>query len=82
MLRGASAHAVDELRERGPTVRLAARDWLFRAGELGLLTGARRSASVRAVRESRLLELVEADGGFALSVARALARQLQASGGF
>ena len=125
MLRGASAHAVDELRDRGRTVRLAARDWLFRAGEpadrlfvvvsgrlqvlaaddgcvlrevgsgaalgeLGLLTGAPRSASVRAVRDSRLLEidaehfvrLVETDGGFALSVARELARQLQASGGF
>jgi NTE family protein len=125
MLRGASAHAVDELRERGRTIRLAARDWLFRAGEpadrlfvvvsgrlqvlagdderllrevgsgaalgeLGLLTGAPRSASVRAVRDSHLLEvdaehfvrLVEVDGGFALSVARELARQLQASGGF
>jgi NTE family protein len=59
-------------------------------GELGLLTGSARSASVRALRDSRLLEidaecfvqLVEGDGGFALSVARELARQLQASGGF
>ena len=59
-------------------------------GELGLLTGSARSASVVALRDSRLLEidaehfarLVEEDGGFALSVARELARQLQASGGF
>ena len=58
-------------------------------GELGLLTGSERSASVRAVRDSRLLaldaesfvRLLEIDGGFALSVARELARQLQASGG-
>src|SRR5688500_14834600 len=58
-------------------------------GELGLLTGSVRSASVRAVRDSRLLaldaesviRLLEVDGGFALSVARELARQLQASGG-
>ena len=58
-------------------------------GELGVLTGAPRSASARAVRDSRLLELdagsftrlVAADGAFALSVARELARQLQASGG-
>jgi NTE family protein len=59
-------------------------------GELGLLTGSARSAGVRAVRDSRLLEidaeqftrLVEEDGRFALSVARELARQLQQSGGF
>ena len=58
-------------------------------GELGLLTGSARSASVRAVRDSRLLELdaarfcrlVEEDAGLALSIARELARQLQASGG-
>ena len=123
LLRGASAHAVEELRSGGRETLLAAREWLFRAGEpsdrlflvlsgrlqaladdghvlrevgpgaalgeLGLLTGQPRSASVRALRDSRLLEidaarfthLVEADGGFALSVARELARQLQASGG-
>ena len=58
-------------------------------GELGLLTGTERSASVRAVRDSRLLvldaesfvRLLELDSGFALAVARELARQLQASGG-
>ncbi len=68
------------LREVGPGAAL---------GELGLLTGSPRSADVRAVRDSRLLELdarsflrlVEGDGGFALSVAQELARQLQASGG-
>ena len=68
------------LREVGPGAAL---------GELGLLTGSPRSADVRAVRDSRLLELeagsflrlVEGDGGFALSVARELARQLQDSGG-
>jgi NTE family protein len=68
------------LREVGPGAAL---------GELGVLTGTARSAGVRAVRDSRLLELdaasfvrlVESDGGFALSVARELARQLQESGG-
>jgi NTE family protein len=68
------------LREVGPGAAL---------GELGLLTGSERSASVRAMRDSRLLaldadsvvRLLELDGGFALSVARELARQLQASGG-
>ena len=68
------------LREVGPGAGL---------GELGLLTGSERSASVRAVRDSRLLaldaesfvRLLELDGGFALSVSRELARQLQASGG-
>ena len=122
LLRGASAHAVDELRERGRTVRLAAREWLFRAGEpadrlfvvvsgrLQVLAGddgrpargrerrrARRArapdrraalglrargAGLAAARDRRgaFVRLVEADGGFALSVARELARQLQASG--
>ena len=68
------------LREVGPGAAL---------GELGLLTGSVRSASVLAVRDCRLLELdaehflrlVRADGGFALSIAQELARQLQASGG-
>jgi predicted acylesterase/phospholipase RssA len=58
-------------------------------GELGLLTGAPRSASVQAVRDSTLLqlgrdrfiELMELDGRFAAAVARELAAQLQASGG-
>ncbi len=123
LLRGASEQAVAQLRDAGVERWLAARDWLFRAGEpadrlfvvlsgrlqaidvegrvlrelgagaalgeLGLLTGSARSASVRAVRDCRLLEidaerfgrLVEEDGGLALSIARELARQLQASGG-
>jgi NTE family protein len=58
-------------------------------GELALLTGSRRSATVEAVRDSELLELdaevfhalLERDSGFAIAVARALALQLQASGG-
>ncbi len=123
LLRGASASAVEQLRDAGSERRVAARDWLFHAGEpsdklfvvltgrlqavdadgrvlrelgvgaalgeLGLLTGSPRSASVRAVRDCRLLEidaehfarLVEEDGGLAASIARELARQLQASGG-
>jgi predicted acylesterase/phospholipase RssA len=124
LLRGASEHAIAQLRAGGREMRVSARDWLFRAGEpadrlfvvlsgrlqvlapedgrllrevgsgavlgeLALLTESARSASARAVRDSRLLEidaerfiwLVEEDGGFALSVARELARQLQESGG-
>src|SRR6188508_679740 len=123
LLRGASAHVVEELSASATELRLEARDWLFREGdqadrlyvvvggrlqvigddgrilrevgpgaalgELGLLTGTRRSASVRAVRDSRLLaldagsfvRLLELDSGFGLAVARELARQLQASGG-
>jgi predicted acylesterase/phospholipase RssA/CRP-like cAMP-binding protein len=58
-------------------------------GELALLTGAPRSASVQAVRDTTLLqlrrnrfvELMERDGRFAAAVARELAAQLQASGG-
>jgi NTE family protein len=58
-------------------------------GELALLTGSPRSATVEAVRDSELLELeadvfhslLERDSGFAIAVARALAHQLQASGG-
>lgn len=58
-------------------------------GELALLTGEVRSATVQAVRDSVLLELdgdtfralLRQDTGFATSVARALALQLQASGG-
>jgi predicted acylesterase/phospholipase RssA/CRP-like cAMP-binding protein len=58
-------------------------------GELALLTGSPRSASVQAVRDSTLLqlgrerfvELMERDGRFAAAVARELAAQLQASGG-
>jgi NTE family protein len=58
-------------------------------GELALLTGEVRSASVHAIRDSELYELdgevfgalLERDAGFAIAVARALAQQLQASGG-
>jgi predicted acylesterase/phospholipase RssA/CRP-like cAMP-binding protein len=58
-------------------------------GELALLTGSVRSASVQAVRDSTLLqlgrgrfvELMERDPGFAAAVARELAAQLQESGG-
>ncbi len=58
-------------------------------GELALLTGAPRSASVQAVRDSTLLrlprerfdELMERDAHFAATVARELAVLLQASGG-
>ena len=58
-------------------------------GELALLTGAPRSASVQAVRDSTLLrlprgpfvELLARDAAFAAAVARELALQLQASGG-
>ena len=58
-------------------------------GELALLTGELRSASVQAVRDSTLLrlprgpfeELLARDAGFAAAVARELALQLQASGG-
>ena len=58
-------------------------------GELALLTGAARSASVQAVRDTSLLrlrrerfmELLEHDPRFAGAVARELALQLQASGG-
>jgi NTE family protein len=57
-------------------------------GELALLTGSPRSATVHAVRDGELLELdadvfhalLEHDSGFAISVARTLAMQLQASG--
>jgi NTE family protein len=58
-------------------------------GELALLTGSVRSASVQAVRDSTLLqlgrgrfvELMERDPRFAAAVARELAAQLQLSGG-
>jgi NTE family protein len=58
-------------------------------GELALLTGAPRSASVQALRDTTLLrlhresfvDLIERDAGFAAAVARELALQLQASGG-
>ena len=58
-------------------------------GELALLTGAPRSASVQAVRDSTLLrlprgpfvDLLGRDAWFATAVARELAIQLQASGG-
>ena len=58
-------------------------------GELALLTGAHRSASVQALRDTTLLRLsrepfvalLERDAQFAATVAVELARQLQASGG-
>ena len=58
-------------------------------GELALLTGSARSASVQAVRDSTLLrlprgpfvDLLGRDACFAAAVARELALQLQASGG-
>jgi NTE family protein len=58
-------------------------------GELGVLTGTARSASVRALRDSRLVEIdaerfsaqLDRDPAFAAALARELARQLQASGG-
>ena len=58
-------------------------------GELALLTGTPRSATVKAIRDGELLELdadvfhalLERDPGFAGAVARTLATQLQASGG-
>lgn len=58
-------------------------------GELALLTGAARSASVQAMRDTTLLrlprgpfqELLESEPSFAAAVARELALQLQASGG-
>jgi predicted acylesterase/phospholipase RssA/CRP-like cAMP-binding protein len=57
-------------------------------GELALLTGTARSATVQAIRDSELAELdadvfndvLARDTGLAVSVARTLARQLQASG--
>jgi NTE family protein len=68
------------VREVGPGAAL---------GELALLTGSDRSAAVKAVRDSELLELDAAhfeallvrDPAFAVAVARELARLLQASGG-
>ncbi len=58
-------------------------------GELALLTGAPRSATVQAVRDGELLELeadvfhalLDRDPALAVAVARTLAAQLQASGG-
>lgn len=58
-------------------------------GELAILTGGRRSASVQAVRDSelraidteRFLDLLGRDPELSIGLARALARQLQQSGG-
>jgi NTE family protein len=58
-------------------------------GELAVLTGARRSASIQAVRDSelleieseRFLELLARDPEFGAELCRSLARQLQQSGG-
>jgi NTE family protein len=68
------------IREVGPGTAL---------GELALLTGSRRSASVQALRDSELLELeaehfeslLREHPGLALVIARELAHQLQRSGG-
>ena len=68
------------VRELGPRAAL---------GELALLSGSGRSASVRAVRDSELLEvgaaefaaLLDDDPRLGRAVATELARQLQASGG-
>ncbi len=68
------------VRELGPRAAL---------GELALLSGSPRAASVRAVRDSELLEvggsafaaLLDEDPGLGRAVATELARQLQASGG-
>ncbi|MDP4604302.1 MAG: patatin-like phospholipase domain-containing protein [Solirubrobacteraceae bacterium] len=59
-------------------------------GELALVTGDPRSASVRASRDSSLLRLsyedfnnlIDAEPAFARALASALGRQLQVSGGF
>lgn len=58
-------------------------------GELAVLTGARRSASVQAVRDSelleiesgRFLELLASDSELSIGLTASLARQLQLSGG-
>jgi NTE family protein len=58
-------------------------------GELGVLTGSARSASVQAVRDSqvvaldgaRFLDLVRTNAAFAATLAGELAKQLQRSGG-
>jgi NTE family protein len=77
------------------TVSIGTTDRLIRAfkrgeviGELGLLAGTPRSASIRAVRESDVLRideesfvaLINGSPTFALSLARALAHRLQQSG--
>lgn len=74
------AEGLRAVRELGPGAAI---------GELALLTGTPRSATVQAVRDSELLELdadvfhalLERDPGLAVAVARTLAAQLQASGG-
>ncbi len=73
--------------EREATIRVVGPGALL--GELGVLTGSSRSASVQAVRDSvvvvleaeRFSELVATDASFAATLARELARQLQQSGG-
>lgn len=58
-------------------------------GELAVLTGARRSGSVQAIRDSelleidsqRFLELLASDADMSIGLTRSLARQLQLSGG-
>lgn len=73
--------------ERETTIRVVGPGALL--GELGVLTASSRSASVQAVRDSRVVvleadrfaDLVAADASFATALARELARQLQQSGG-
>jgi NTE family protein len=73
--------------EQEATIRVVGPGALL--GELGVLTGSSRSASVQAVRDSvvaeleaeRFSELVASDASFAVTLARELARQLQQSGG-
>jgi predicted acylesterase/phospholipase RssA len=73
------AEGLRAVRELGPGATI---------GELALLTGAPRSATVQAMRDSDLLELdaevfhdlLRRDPEFAVSVARTLAELLQASG--
>ncbi|MGL6279856.1 MAG: cyclic nucleotide-binding domain-containing protein, partial [Gaiella sp.] len=74
------AHGTRDVAELGPGSAV---------GELALLTGAPRAASVRAVRDTRLLVLpgdvfaahFAVDAALAAAVARELARQVQRSGG-
>jgi len=86
VLRG-RLRAVAGIAADGPTLRVLGPGAAI--GELALLTGSVRSASVQAVRDSTLLqlgrgrfvELMERDPHFAAAVARELAAQLQLSGG-
>ncbi len=79
---------LEVLREAGDAeVRIRALSPGAVLGELAVLTGAERSASVRARRDSTLLkvsnrafiDLLQSDADFAIGVSRTLATQLQAS---